>query len=116
MEAVGINTDYSFEDSNYSDKGEYHLQLLPASSTDWFDLAYLMVLSMVGTLGNLLIISSIIHGKCAGKNGNIFIISLACVDLIVSKSDAKFNHYSANERCCLSTNFVYRFVFGQKIC
>lgn len=48
------------------------------------EMVYLIVLMVVGSLGNLLVISSIIHEKRVNKSGNIFIINLAVADLFVS--------------------------------
>ena len=48
------------------------------------EMVYLIALMVVGSLGNLLVISSIIHEKRVNKSGNIFIINLAVADLFVS--------------------------------
>ena len=48
------------------------------------EMVYLIVLMVVGSLGNLLVISSIIHEKRVNKSGNIFVINLAVADLFVS--------------------------------
>jgi len=50
----------------------------------FFDVLYLLVLCVVGTVGNLLLIFSIIHTRRVNKSGNILFIHLAGVDLLVS--------------------------------
>jgi len=52
-----------------------------------FDALFLTVISVIGTLGNLLVISSIIYGRRTHKYGNIFLINLAVADLFVSCED-----------------------------
>jgi len=49
-----------------------------------FEIIYLLLVSIVGTFGNLLVISSIVYKKRLHKHGNIFIVNLAVADLIVS--------------------------------
>jgi len=48
------------------------------------ELILLVTLSVIGTFGNLLVISSITCTNSLGKNGNIFVVNLACADLLVS--------------------------------
>jgi len=48
------------------------------------DIIFLATLTICGTAGNLLIICSVIHAKTVLRNGNVFIINLACADLTVS--------------------------------
>jgi len=52
-----------------------------------FDILYLTFISVIGTFGNLLVISSIIYGRRIHKCGNVFLINLAITDLIVSCKD-----------------------------
>ena len=47
-------------------------------------LVYLLVLIIVGVFGNLLVILSVANSKKLYKNGNVFIVNLAIVDLLVS--------------------------------
>lgn len=56
----------------------------PTESVRIFEICYLSFLTVVGTVGNLLVIFSIIYAKRVHKSGNLFIINLAFADLIVS--------------------------------
>jgi len=47
------------------------------------EILYLTIVSLIGTLGNCLVIFSIIYGRAVNKNGNIFLINLAISDLLV---------------------------------
>jgi len=47
------------------------------------EVVYLSTISLMGTLGNLMVISSIVLQKQALKDGNIFLINLAFADLLV---------------------------------
>ena len=49
-----------------------------------FEVIYLLFVSVFGSIGNLLVISSIIYKRRLHKHGNIFIVNLAVADLIVS--------------------------------
>nr|CAB3254747.1 5-hydroxytryptamine receptor-like [Phallusia mammillata] len=48
------------------------------------DAIFLVILTVVGTVGNFLVIFSIICARRVNKNGNVFIINLALADLIVT--------------------------------
>ena len=50
------------------------------------ELIFYAVLILVGVIGNLTVIGSILLAKAYDKNGNIFIINLAVADIIVSIS------------------------------
>ena len=75
------NTNFTFtkEDSEVDSPWKPYDEVLRT-----VELVYLIVLMVVGSLGNLLVISSIIHEKRVNKSGNIFIINLAVADLFVS--------------------------------
>ena len=49
-----------------------------------FELVYLSLLALVGSVGNLIVIFSIILEKRIHAHGNIFIVNLAIADLLVS--------------------------------
>ena len=49
-----------------------------------FEVSYLLIVSVFGTVGNLLVIASVVYKKRLHKHGNIFIVNLAVADLIVS--------------------------------
>ena len=46
-------------------------------------LLYLIIIFVVGTIGNTLVICTIIMKKAVFKNANIFIMNLAFADLVV---------------------------------
>ena len=48
------------------------------------DISFQFVFMITGTLGNLLVILSILFDKRTHQHGNIFILNLAVADLIVS--------------------------------
>nr|CAB3254792.1 5-hydroxytryptamine receptor-like [Phallusia mammillata] len=48
------------------------------------EVVYLSFITVIGTIGNLLVIFSIIYAKRVHKSGNLFIINLAVADLIVT--------------------------------
>ena len=49
------------------------------------EVIFLVIFILCGTLGNLLVIASVIYEKRVHKKGNIFVINLAVADLVVSK-------------------------------
>lgn len=49
-----------------------------------FEIIYLVFISVFGSVGNLLVVSSILFKKRLYKHGNIFIVNLALTDFIVS--------------------------------
>ncbi|XP_076802967.1 melatonin receptor type 1C-like [Clavelina lepadiformis] len=48
------------------------------------EVVYLSLLAVVGTLGNLLVISSIVHARRVNEHGNVFVINLAIADILVN--------------------------------
>ena len=50
------------------------------------EIIYLSCISILGIFGNLLLILSVVYEKRTYKYGNIFIISLAFADFLVSRS------------------------------
>lgn len=57
------------------------------------DVIFLILFTLIGTAGNLLIISSIINESRAFKHGNLFIINLALADLIVSEKFLNLSNF-----------------------
>jgi len=49
-----------------------------------FQLAYLVLVIVVGVFGNLLVISSINYARRLYKHGNVFVVNLAIVDLMLT--------------------------------
>lgn len=48
------------------------------------EIIYLLTVVVVGTLGNILVICSILHANRLYKHGNVFVVNLAIVDLVVT--------------------------------
>jgi len=55
------------------------------NQTEWIapQIILLGSVSLIGVLGNLLVIFSIIHSKKLHRHGNIFFVNLAAADLLV---------------------------------
>lgn len=60
------------------------MMMLVTNILQVFEVTFLAVLAVTGTIGNLIVILSIIHAKLVHRNGNLFIINLALADLLVS--------------------------------
>ena len=59
----------------------------------YIEVIYLMILTILGCFGNLLVISSIALEKKVLKNANIFIVNLAVADFLVSENYSKELRY-----------------------
>jgi len=76
---MNATTPHLFSYANVSDRAFVEL-----GAHELIEVFFLVIISLMGTLGNLIVISSIILQKQALKNGNIFLINLAFADLLVS--------------------------------
>lgn len=57
----------------------------PLGPLEYFEVLYISLVVVLGTIGNLTVIFSIIFENRVHAHGNIFVINLAIADLLVSR-------------------------------